>query len=352
MRLFDAKLLIKNFQCEKKGIGSLYVISGNETLLVNETIEALRLIAQSLGYNEHISMIIDAQSDWSLLINTQQNFSLFNRHRILELRITDKKLGKQENKILENFSELLPKYSLNPDTVVLITLPNLEKMKQSNRWIQILLNKGLLIKIPTIQRKYLSEWICHRLAQQNQSVDSAMLEWLANKVEGNLLAANQEIIKLSLLYSKGMIDHQNVRNTVSNVAHYDIFDLRNAMLSGDFNHTMKILSDLKIQDKNILFLVFWIITEEIYILENMVTIQNSNQSIKNLLYKLKIDNNHAQLILKAFNRICPSFWSIALQHAHDIDLLIKGLSIPNRLNRPWHEITNLVISITIGKKIL
>ncbi|MCT4541718.1 DNA polymerase III subunit delta, partial [Pseudomonas aeruginosa] len=153
--------------------------------------------------------------------------SLFGDRRILEIKIPTGKPGKSGADTLTKLAEQAEKQP-EADTLVLIALPRLDKATRESRWMQALVRAGMAVDIANIERGRLPAWVGMRLARQNQRADSATLQWMADKVEGNLLAAHQEIQKLGLLYPEGQLAPEDVERAVLNVARYDVFGLRDA----------------------------------------------------------------------------------------------------------------------------
>ena len=183
-----------------------------------------------------------------------------------------------------------------------------------------------------------------RLARQNQRADNATLQWMADKVEGNLLAAHQEIQKLGLLYPEGQLAAEDVERAVLNVARYDVFGLRDAMLAGDIARTIRMIDGLRAEGEA-LPLVLWAVGEEIRLLARIAEARALGQDANGLMRRLRIFGAHERLALQALSRVQPAVWPAAVQHAHEVDRLIKGLSVPGRLSDPWEEMTRLALRV-------
>ncbi|MGE8637249.1 MAG: DNA polymerase III subunit delta, partial [Achromobacter sp.] len=230
------------------------------------------------------------------------------------------------------------------DTLVLIALPRLDKATRESRWVQALARGGMMVDIPNIERGRLPAWVGMRLARQNQRADGATLQWMADKVEGNLLAAHQEIQKLGLLYPEGQLAAEDVERAVLNVARYDVFGLRDAMLAGDISRTIRMIDGLRAEGEA-LPLVLWAVGEEIRLLARVAEARALGQDVNGLMRRLRIFGAHERLALQALSRVQPGVWPAAVQHAHEVDRLIKGLSVPGRLSDPWEEMTRLALRV-------
>ncbi|MDQ8030529.1 DNA polymerase III subunit delta [Bordetella genomosp. 1] len=324
-------------------LAPLYTISGDEPLLVTEAVDALRATAREAGYTDRTTMVMDARSDWSAVAAATQSVSLFGDRRLLELKIPTGKPGKTGGDTLTKLAE---QTLAQPDdaTLIVVALPRLDKATRDTRWAQALTRAGIFADIPTIERGRLPGWIGARLARQNQRADAATLQWMADKVEGNLLAAHQEIQKLGLLYPEGELAGADVERAVLNVARYDVFGLRDAMLAGDIGRTVRMIDGLRAEGEA-LPLVLWAVGEEIRLLSRVAQARAQNQDVPGLMRRLRIFGAHERLALQALSRVPPQSWPAAVQHAHEVDRLIKGLSVPGRLSDAWEEMTRLALRV-------
>ncbi|ARP80915.1 DNA polymerase III subunit delta [Bordetella genomosp. 8] len=324
-------------------LAPLYTVSGDEPLLVTEAMDALRAAARAAGYTERTSLVMDARSDWSAVVAATQTVSLFGDRRLLELKIPTGKPGKAGGDMLARLAEQADASGSDPDTVIAIGLPRLDKATRESRWMSAL-SRGVLVDIPNIERTRLPAWIGERLARQNQRADATTLQWMADKVEGNLLAAHQEIQKLALLYPEGMLEAEAVERAVLNVARYDVFGLRDAMLAGDVGRTVRMLDGLRAEGEA-LPLVLWAVGEEIRVLARVAQARASGQDSGAVMRKLRIFGAHERLAMQALSRVPARAWPAAVQHAHEVDRIIKGLSVPGRLSDPWEEMTRLALRV-------
>ncbi|ARP87276.1 DNA polymerase III subunit delta [Bordetella genomosp. 9] len=323
-------------------LAPLYAISGDEPLLVTEAMDALRAAARAAGYTERTSMVMDARSDWSAVFAATQTVSLFGDRRLLELKIPTGKPGKTGADTLIKLAEQADGAG-DPDTLIVVGLPRLDKATRDSKWAAALA-RGIMVDIPTIERGRLPAWIGERLARQNQRADAATLQWMADKVEGNLLAAHQEIQKLGLLYPEGPLEAEAVERAVLNVARYDVFGLRDAMLAGDVARTVRMLDGLRAEGEA-LPLVLWAVGEEIRILARVAQARAGGQDAGAMMRRLRIFGAHERLAMQALSRVPPRAWPAAVQHAHDVDRIIKGLPVPGRLADPWEEMTRLALRV-------
>ena len=219
----------------------LYIFAGDEPLLMMEAMDELRLVAKKLGFTDREVMLQERGFDWSALMNAGQTMSLFGDKRWVELRIPTGKPGRDGAEALKQFAAQIASTQNGvdgPDTVVCIVLPRLDGKTKSSAWFSALDDVGMAIGVDTLDRSHLPHWIATRLKKQSQEVEAGpegqrALEFIADQVEGNLIAAHQEILKLGLLYPKGKISEEQIRASILKVARYNVFELTEAMLAGD-----------------------------------------------------------------------------------------------------------------------
>ncbi len=345
-RRLDIDNLLNSLKNTQQPLDPLYVISGDEPLLVTEALDGLRAAATAAGYAERTSLVLDARSEWSAVMAATQNISLFGDRRLIELKIPAGKPGKTGSDVLIKLADMTQKGGLS-DTVILISLPRLDKATRNSKWAGALLQAGTSVELANVQRAELPRWIQQRLARQQQQLEPASLEWMADKVEGNLLAAFQEVQKLALLYPAGKIAPKDVELAVLNVARYDIFGLRDAMLSGHAAKAITILTGLRAEGEA-LPLVLWAVGEEVRVMARLAAAQAAGQNLAEAMRPYRIFGPREQLIRQTLTRVSVSSWAAAVQHAHDIDRLIKGLKVTGRLDDPWEELARLTLRIAMA----
>ncbi|MDS1140998.1 DNA polymerase III subunit delta [Pusillimonas sp. SM2304] len=329
-------------------LDTLYVVSGDEPLLIIEASDALRAAAAQAGYTERVSLTLDARGDWSAVIGATQNVSLFGDRRLVDLSIPTGKPGKTGAETLLKLAGMAESGAL-ADTLVMVNLPRLDKTTRNTKWAQGLFDAGTAIEVASIERAALPRWIAHRLARQDQQLDTATLEWMADKVEGNLLAAHQEVQKLGLLYPPGKISGPDVERAVLNVARYDVFGLRDAMLAGNAAKALAMLSGLRAEGEA-LPLVLWAVGEEVRVLARLAAAQAAGGDMQAEMRRQRVFGPREHLLRQTLGRLPQQAWPAAVQHAHDIDRLIKGLKVPGRLDDPWEELGRLALRIALARR--
>ncbi|MEA5097445.1 MAG: DNA polymerase III subunit delta, partial [Burkholderiaceae bacterium] len=238
-------------------LSSLYVITSDEHLLALEAADKLRKAARLQGFSEREVLTVNRSFNWGELSSANQSMSLFGDKKLIELRIPTGKPGREGGQALQDYAA-----ASNPETITLIALPALDWQTKKAGWVATLQKVAVYIEIPLVERPQLPAWIGMRLAAQKQSADRESIEFIVDRVEGNLLAAHQEIQKLGLLYPEGKLSYAQVQDAVLNVARYDVSKLRDAMLTGDTARLVRMIEGLKGEGEP-LPLVLWAVAEEI-----------------------------------------------------------------------------------------
>ena len=319
----------------------LYVFSGDEPLLMMEAMDQLRSKARQLGYTEREVMLQERGFDWSALLNAGQTMSLFGDRRWIELRIPTGKPGRDGADALKQFSAQIAAQSNTdgPETIVCIVLPRLDMKTKSSAWFSSLDEAGMAVQIDSLDRSYLPSWIAGRLQKQGQSIQSRpegqrALEFIAEQVEGNLIAAHQEIQKLGLLYPAGELSEEQVRSAILKVARYNVFELSEAMLAGDLPRVNRMLDGLKGEGEP-LVLILWSVTEELRLLSKLKMASDAGESVQQLLRANRVWGNKERLYPAALKRIQSSRLRQAVQIAAGLDRQSKGLQAAELPGDPW-----------------
>ncbi len=319
----------------------LYVFSGDEPLLMMEAMDQLRSKARQLGYTEREVMLQERGFDWSALLNAGQTMSLFGDRRWIELRIPTGKPGRDGADALKQFSAQIAAQSNTdgPETIVCIVLPRLDMKTKSSAWFSSLDEAGMAVQIDSLDRSYLPSWIAGRLQKQGQSIQGGpegqrALEFIAEQVEGNLIAAHQEIQKLGLLYPAGELSEEQVRSAILKVARYNVFELSEAMLAGDLPRVNRMLDGLKGEGEP-LVLILWSVTEELRLLSKLKMASDAGESVQQLLRANRVWGNKERLYPAALKRVQSSRLRQAVQIAAGLDRQSKGLQAAELPGDPW-----------------
>jgi DNA polymerase-3 subunit delta len=319
----------------KQGLQALYVLAGDEPLAQRECLDAIRAAARAQGYDERMSLTVERNFNWQQLQNYGQSISLFASRRLLELSIPSGKPGIDGGKALVALAA-----KAIPDTTVIIILPTLERDVKNSTWFNALEAQAQTISLNEIDAASLPKWIASRLAQQGQHTSVQTLEFLAHQVEGNLLAANQEVQKLGLLYPQGELSDEIVREAVLNVSRYDAFQLGEAVLQGDAERTVRILQGLQDEGENAVA----VMNPLMWVLRPLVRIKQAEmrgENINNAMTSARIYGDRQALVKRALSRLSLRQLEAALQKLADIDRTAKGVM----LGDAWLEISRLCFGL-------
>ena len=316
-------------------LSPLYVLLGDEPLAQSECLDAIRLAARKAGADERTSYIAERNFNWQQIQSFSQELSLFSSKRILEIYIPSGKPGVDGGKVLTTLAA-----NLIPDTTIIIVLPSLEREAKNSAWFNALQSASTLIELKEIAPSQLPQWLAARLAQQNQSTEAASLAFIAHQVEGNLLAAHQEIQKLALLYPAGEISVEAVRESVLNVSRYDAFQLGEAVLAGDAARTSRILQGLQDEGENAVA----VMNPLMWVLRPLLRIKHAEARGENLITAMtnaRIYGDRQSLVKRALARLSVRQLEAALQKLCDIDKTAKGVMQGDA----WLELSRLCFGL-------
>ena len=313
------------------GLRPLYVIHGDALLLAIEAADSIRAAAREAGYTEQNTLIAEQHFKWAELKNLAQSLSLFAERRLIDLRIPNGKPGVEGGAALQDYVT-----HLSDDVLTLVTLPKLDWTAQKSLWFAALAKHGVMISADDIPRDLLPAWLANRLLRQNQSSDKATLEFLADRCEGNLIAAFQEIQKLGLLFPPGEVSFEQVQEAVMDVARYDIFKLTEAMLAGDVARYVHVLEGLRAEGTATV-LILWAISEEVRTLGKLLQATLSGASLLDAMRNIRVRKERQGLIESTARRLKFPHIERAIGHAARLDKMIKGL----RKGDVWDEFLQL-----------
>jgi DNA polymerase-3 subunit delta len=322
-----------------KNLAQLYVIASDEHLLALEAADRIRKAARAQGYTERDVLSVERTFKWGELLAANQALSLFGDKKLIELRIPTGKPGKDGSAALQAYAK-----DLSPDNLTLITLPKLDWQTAKASWVTALQQAAVYIDIPNIERAQLPAWIGNRLASQGQSAERQSLDFIADRVEGNLLAAHQEIQKLGLLHEPGKLTFEQVHDAVLNVARYDVFKLSEAMLTGDTARLVRMLEGLK-GEGEALPLVLWAVAEEIRTLLKLKSGMAQGRPLNALLKEYRIWGPRERMMEPALRRVSLATLEAALQEAAQVDRMVKGLRAKKFAGDAWDAMLQLALRV-------
>jgi len=315
-----------------------YVVSGDEALLSLEAQDAIRGAARAQGYDERQVLHADARMDWSTLEQAATGQSLFAARRLLEIRLPSGKPGKAGAAALQAHAR-----RDDEATLTIISLPRLDRTARAADWASTLQEAAVWVEVAPIARERLPDWIAARLARQGQSAPAPALELLADQVEGNLLAAHQEIAKLQLLYGDGALDLEQIRAAIFDVARFDGVLLPAAMLGGDRTRILRTLNGLRAEGEP-LPLLLWMVSEELRNLLRLRQALDGGRPFATAMRGLRLGAPPA-LVERALGRCTAAQLATLLSRCAQIDRLVKGLQVAGRDDDPWLELADVVLGL-------
>jgi DNA polymerase-3 subunit delta len=320
-------------------LAPLYVVSGDETLLAIEAQDAIRAAARRAGFSEREVVHADGRSDWSTITGAAQGLSLFAERRILEIRLPAGKPGREGAEALKAHAA-----HASDDLLTIVSLPLLDKTGRNSAWAMALEAAGIWVDVPTIARPQLQAWIGQRLLRQQQSAPREALEFIADRVEGNLLAAHQEISKLGLLHPAGELTLAQVQDAVLDVSRYEIFALPLAMLAGDRPRLTKMLAGLRAENEP-LPLILWAVSEEVRTLLRLRSALDRGVPFAQAAREVWVRREKEQATQAALRRLDAERLAGLLARCADLDRLVKGLRVKGRDSDPWLELSEIALGV-------
>jgi DNA polymerase-3 subunit delta len=327
------RISTEQLQPHLRELKPLYTVFGAETLLALEASDRIRAAARAQGYAEREVLTVESGFNWSDLVMAASSQSLFATRKLLELRIPNGKPGVEGSAAIQDFCLRLP-----DDTVTLVQLPEIDWRGQKASWFEALDAAGIAVEARVITLKALPQWLAGRLKAQKQEADADTLTFIAERVEGNLMAAYQEVQKLALLCPPGRIELDAVREAVLDVARYDVFALGAAMLDGDVARLARMVEGLAAEGAAPP-LALWALTEEIRALGRVVAGAASGRPIATVMRDARIFGPRQNLLQSAYSRYTSRDIAEALAHAAAIDRIIKGLDKGD----VWDELLHLAL---------
>jgi DNA polymerase-3 subunit delta len=331
----------------QQGLRSLYTVYGDEALLVQEAADAIRQVARTQGYTERtVHTVAGAHFDWSSVLAAGGSLSLFADKQLLEVRIPSGKPGKDGSAALQ---QLAAQAQGNDDTLTLVILPKLDKMTKSGAWFGALDGNGITVAVEPVERAALPQWIAQRLALQQQRVvpgedGQRALQFFADRVEGNLLAAHQEVQKLALLYPAGELTHEQIESAVLNVARYDVFKLSEAVLGGQVQRVQRMLDGLQAEGEAEV-LVHYTLAEDIRALKRVRDAMNGGKPLPMALRVQRVWGVKERLFERVLPRLSAPQLADLLQGAHLVDGIVKGLKAPGWPADGWQALQQLAMTL-------
>ena len=320
---------------KNKGLAPIYCLSGDEPLQMLEAADLIRATAKAQGFEERVVMVVEKDFDWGRLREIGANLSLFAQRRLLELRLGDQKPGREGGAALTEYAQ-----SPDPDAVLLLTMNKLEKQAQQSAWHGAIEAAGVTLRIWPVEAAGLSRWIIDRGRQYGLSISEEAAAYLADRIEGNLLAARQELEKLHLLLDKPGIDVEDLVSAVTDSARYDVFVMINEAFTGQAARCLRMLRGLRQEGAEPLAIhgaLLWKLRQVVQIAAAETGGLNRGQAFS----KYRIWQQHQKPIGATIDRLGSGRIARFLSEAHRIERVMKGAIRDD----PWNQLENLVLRI-------
>lgn len=324
----------------QKNLAPCYLVSGDEHLLAAEALDILRESARQKGFTSRDLHIATTGFDWSSLRDSTANLSLFAERRIIELRLPTGKPGLAGSKAIVDLIE-----QTGSDLMLIVVAPKLDRSGQSSKWVKALESAGVNVTIWPIGPRELPGWISERMRRVGLQPDRDAIAMIADRVEGNLLAAGQEIEKLRLLHGEGKVTAEDVSSAVANSSRFDVFILVDAALGGDAKRALKVLAGLQAEGVEPVIIV-WALTRELRTLAKIMDLIASGMDLANASQKAGVWRNRQALVRACVARHQPRDFHQLLKLSCTADQAAKGQQQAD----PWQVITAIVLELTMGRR--
>jgi DNA polymerase-3 subunit delta len=315
-----------------RGLSPIYLVCGDEPLLVNEAAEAIRTRARTDGFAQRDLQVVERGFDWQALLTESRSMSLFAERKIIEIRMTNPTPGEQgAGAIIELATQP------SPDNLVLIITGKLDGRTQSAKWVSAVERHGVLVQVWPIDLPRLPAWIRARLARHGLQADAEAAALLAERVEGNLLAAHQEIEKLALLLPPGPVTAEVIADAVADSARYDVLQLGEAAMRGATSRALRILEGLRGEGVDAT-LVLWAVNKDLQWLARVQYLMSRGQSADAAMNAIYVWKPRQAAMKQALARLTSRTVRELILDAERVDRSIKGALRCD----PWLELERLV----------
>jgi DNA polymerase-3 subunit delta len=319
----------------ERPLAPVYVVHGDEPLQAIEACDAIRAAARRQGYDEREVLVAEAGFKWDAFVAASANLGLFGNRKLIDLRIPSGKPGVDGARALETCAA-----HASDDQLLLVTLPKIDRATQASAWFSSLEGAGVAVAVYALERDALPGWIAARLARQRQRASPETLAFLADRCEGNLIAARQEIEKLGLLLGEGDLAHEAVESAATDVARYDVFQLSEAWLAPDAGRALRIIAALEAEGEG-LPLLLWQLGEDIHALAAVQEAIAAGTPVANAMRNARVWGKRQAAMERASRRVRPATLAPLLSALARLDALAKGIGRGNA----WDELRSVAMTL-------
>lgn len=313
------------------GLAPVYLVAGEEPLVIEESLGLIRNAAREAGYSEREVFHADSSFDWDQLLQARDTLSLFAQRRLIELRLPGGKPGNQGSRALQAFAANPP-----PDTVLVVATERLDGRQRNSGWAATIASAGVMVYAWPVRADELPRWINQRMRRRGLQPTNDAVTLLAQRAEGNLLAASQEIDKLELVHGQGAVDADAVQEAVVASQRYDVFDLPAAARAGDRARALRIAERLRQADEPPT-LVLWALARDLRVLGELQAAPERGEGSNAVLGRHRIPRPQQAGYTQLAARSRRGVWNLVLQRACQADGLVKSAGT----RRAWEELIQL-----------
>ncbi len=319
----------------KNGIHPVYIISGDEPLLVQEASDQVRATLMEQGYDQRDLFHADGNFDWNELRYGANSMSLFAERKILEVRMSSSKPGEPGVSVLNEVVE-----QITDDVRILLVMPRVDATTQRTKWFKSIESAGLFVQVWPIDAKELPGWLAARFKREGLQVSREAAMAMAERIEGNLLAAVQEIERLKLVARDGRVDLDQVVDGVADSARYDVFQVIDAALAGDSTRVVRMTHSLEAEGVEILFLVN-MLARELRNLEQMASLLEGGTSMREALKKGRVWDKRTNPVSRCLERHDVAVIRQLQVDLGHIDREVKGIEVGD----PWRDLVTVLMRL-------
>ncbi|MCF7965660.1 MAG: DNA polymerase III subunit delta [Methylobacter tundripaludum] len=323
-----------------QGLAPVYFISGDEPLQLGEVADAIRGAARKAGYDSRDVLVADAGFSWNELMESAGSLSIFADKKIIDLRLPTGTPGTDGAKVLIDYCERVPE-----DTLLLITAAKLAGASLKSRWFQALDKVGCVIQVWPLEGQDLIRWLQQRMQRRGLQAEMEGIKILASRIEGNLLAAAQEIEKLYVLYGAGQLSNQQIFDVVADSSRFDVFKLMDGVLAARVGRILKILSGLR-SEGIAAPVVLWAVTREARALIRIKQALAQGQNRALVFKNNQIWDKRQQLVSDALSRLTDGDLNSILVLSAKADRQIKG----RQQGEPWETLLDICLMFGLKAK--
>lgn len=317
-------------------LAPIYLVCGDEPLLVDECCATVREAARSHGFDERSVMTVESGFDWETLYASVHTPSLFSPRRLVELRLPKARPG-------DAGAEMLVSIAQQPaqDTLLLVSTGKLDRRTQASRWVKALERSGVIVRVYSLDARDLPGWITERMRSRGLTPGSGVSELLSYYFEGNLLAAAQEVDKLAMLHEGGTLRADDIQDNLSDNARFSVFTLVDTCLGGDCVSVARILASVRSEGTEAV-LILRVLAREARSLAQMAVRLARGEREAHVFEAYNVWPRRRALVRQALKCSDGDWWFTVLSRAAYADRVLKGRAA----GEIWQELQCLALALS------